>query len=74
MKRISETDRFTVKSDKGNEYIIIQYQEYISTSSSSGFGEVEGLKSLATSTGLDVNYINPTTFKIVQTGGIAHKI
>lgn len=75
MNRERETDRFLVKTDDGKEYTIIQYQEYISTSSfDNPHGEVEGLKSLSTSTGLHVNYIDPKTFKIVETNEIVRKL
>ena len=75
MKREVETDRFLAKADNGTEYTIVQYQEYISTSSfDNPNSEIEGLKSLSTTTGLHVNYINPKTFKIVETNEIVKKV
>jgi len=76
MKREIEIDRFLAKTDNGKEYIIVQYQEYIDTThlTSSRREEIAGHKRLATSTGLDVSYIDPKTFKIVNTGEIIRKV
>lgn len=76
MKREIETGRFLAKTDTGKEYIIVQYQEYIDAThlTSSRREEIAGLKRLATSTGLDVTYIDPKTFKIVSTGEIVRKV
>lgn len=75
MPREVEIDRFTVKSDEGKEYTIIQYQEYIpSRESNDPAAEVAGLKRLATSEELHVHFIDPKTFKIFETGEIVRKI
>lgn len=75
MKREIETDRFLVKTDTGKEYTIVQYQEYISAASfDDPQAEVEGLKRLSTSTGLDVNYIDSKTFKVVETNEVVRKV
>jgi hypothetical protein len=75
MQKEVETERFLVKTDTGKEYIIIQYQEYISVDSlNDPHAEIKGLKRLATSTGLHVNYINPETFKVVETNEIVRKV
>ncbi|MCX6005643.1 MAG: hypothetical protein NTZ34_00030 [Chloroflexi bacterium] len=72
MPREVELDRFTVKTDEGKEYIIIQYQEYIQDRNSDA--ETVGLKRLATSEELHVHYIDPKTFKIFETGEIVRRI
>ena len=75
MNREVETGRFLVKTDEGKEYIVIQYQEFIPTSSfDNPNAEVEGLRRLATSTDLHVNYIDPNTFKVVETNEIVRKV
>jgi len=75
MKRMVEVERFHAKTDNGKDYIIVHYQEYISVASHDDpHGEIKGLKRLVTSEGDTVNYINPTTFKIVSTDEIVHKI
>lgn len=75
MGREIEIDRFLVKTDSGKEYVIVQYQEYISARSfNDPHGEVAGLKRLSTSTGLHVNYIDPQTFKVVETDEIVRKV
>ena len=75
MGREIETDRFLARTDMRKEYIIIQYQEYISSAS---FGdhhvELGTLKSLRTSTGLHVKCIDPKTFQIVETNEIVRKV
>ncbi|MBN1368327.1 MAG: hypothetical protein JW967_10425 [Dehalococcoidales bacterium] len=71
---VREIDRFKARTDKGKEYIIVQYQEYISTDSFDGTGEIEGLKSIFTSTGLHVNFIDAKTFKVVETDEIVRKV
>lgn len=75
MKRTVEIERQQVISDAGNEYTIIEYQEYISVNSFDNTNnEIKGLKSLITTTGYSVNYINPDTFKIVNTNEIVRKV
>lgn len=75
MKREIVIGRFQVKADSGKEYTIMEYQAFISAASlDNPRAEIAGLKRLATSTGLDVNYIDPKTFKIVETGEIVRKV
>jgi len=75
MKREVETDRFLVKTDTGKEYTIVQYQEYIlAASHDDPHAEIEGLKRLYTSTGLDVEYIDSKTFKVGGTNEIVRKV
>jgi hypothetical protein len=75
MSREIETHRFRVRSDRGTEYIVIEYQEMISFAHLEDLGsEKPGLKRLATSDGSPVNYIDSKTFKIVSTDEIVRKI
>jgi hypothetical protein len=74
MKRTIEKRRYRTRSDSGIEHIVIEYQDYISAGTfDNPNGEVAGLKSLRTDTGLFVNYIDSETFLIVQTGEIVRK-
>jgi hypothetical protein len=72
MPREVEIDRFTVKTDEGKEYTIIQYQEYIQDRNSDA--EVLGLKRLTTSEEFHVHVIDSDTFKIFETGETVRKI
>jgi hypothetical protein len=72
MPREVEIDRFTVKTDEGKEYTIIQYQEYFQDRNSDA--EVAGLKRLTTSEEFHVHYIDPKTYKIFETGEIVRTI
>jgi hypothetical protein len=75
MPRVVEVDRFRAISDAGKEYILIVYQSFIPTPTRDDpHGEIEGMKSLFTSTGLHVNYIDSKTFKIVETNEIVRKV
>ena len=72
---MEEVDRFLAKNEAGKEYTVILYQEYIDVSSHDfSNAEISGAKVLITDEGLAVSYINPTTFKIVDTGEIIWKI
>lgn len=74
MNRESEVSRFTAKTDSGKIYIIIEYQEYISTASlPNPNAEMPGLKRWATPNRLAVNQIDAETFQIVQTNEIVRK-
>ena len=74
MKREVEIARFRAKTEAGREYVIVQYQEYFSVPSFDDPDETPGRKWMTTSAGLPVNYIDPETFKIVQTDEIVRKI
>ncbi|NQT05426.1 MAG: hypothetical protein HQ577_05390 [Dehalococcoidia bacterium] len=75
MNRTVEIDRFIAKTDTGKEYTILVYQEFIPAGSfDNPQAEIEGLKSLSTSTGLHVNYIDSKTFKVVETNEIIRKV
>ena len=75
MKRRIETNRFPVISDHGRQYVVIEEQDYITVNAlSSPPEEIQGLKSLSTTTGYSVNYIDDNTFKIVETYDIVHKV
>ena len=71
---MEEVGRFLAKNEVGKEYTGILYQEYINVSSHDfSNAEIPGAKVLITDEGLAVDYINPTTFKIVNTGEIIRK-
>lgn len=75
MSREVEIERFKVRSDQGVEYTIIMYQSFIpAPSPDDRNGEIKGMKRLVTSSGLTVNYIDPETFKILQTNEIVRKL
>jgi len=75
MKREVETNRFLVKTDTGKEYALVEYQEYILAASfDDPHAEMEGMKSLSTSTGLHVTHIDSKTFKIVETNEFVRKV
>jgi hypothetical protein len=69
MGREVEIGRFKGITAGGKEYIIVQYQEFISSSS----GEVPGMKRYRTSGGLDLTYIDQGTFKVVMTNETVNK-
>lgn len=75
MPRTVEVDRFQARSDVGREYTIVIYQSFIpAPSHDDPHGEIAGMKSLFTSSGLDVRYIDSETFKIIKTNEIVRKI
>lgn len=71
-----EVERFSAISDSGKHYTIVVYQNFIdvTTLNSQNREELPGLKSMITSTGLTVNYIDPNNFQIVQTGEHLRKV
>jgi hypothetical protein len=70
-----EVKRFLAKSDDGKYYTIIEYQSYTSTATlENPHGEIAGFKRLVTSTGLQVNFIDAETFKIVETNETLRKL
>jgi hypothetical protein len=75
MNREVEIDRFIARTDDGKEYVIVMYQEFLSTATHERpHDEIPGLKRLTTTTGLHVNYIDPSTFKVVQTDQVIRKV
>jgi hypothetical protein len=60
-------NKFKAISEAGEEYTILEYQDFIDET-------VPGLKYLCTSSGLEVNFIAPGTFKIVDTDEIVRRI
>jgi len=75
VSREIEVGRFSVKTDKGKKYTIIQYQEYIQAPTyDNPNAEIQGLKRLVTTTGLSVNYIDSDTYKIVETNEVVHRV
>lgn len=75
IKEIKEIGRFLAEDDSGAQYTIIQYQEMINASSMDDpNATVRGQKYMETSDGLDVNYIDSKTFKIVNIDTVVRKI
>lgn len=68
-----EVQRFLAKTGSGKKYMIIQYEEESSITSSTTGKHEESTASYTTVTGLAVEHINPTTFKIVETGEYVKK-
>ncbi len=67
-KRTVETDRFTLRTDGGKEYTLVEFQDFISTPPSFGpDGEIRGLKRLMTTTGLTVSDYDPEKYKVIET-------
>jgi hypothetical protein len=73
---VHESKRFQAKSDTGKIYTIIEFQDEIDMTHHQSEGDdlIPGLKFLETSDGIKVNYIDPETFKIFDTGEIIRKI
>lgn len=71
---VREVERFLAKTDKGKEYIIVHYQEYLSTDDFAGHEEIEGQEGYVTSEGLVVNRIDSETFQIVETNEVVRKV
>jgi hypothetical protein len=69
------TDKFLVQTDDGRTFEVCEYTEFVKTRE---FGKasqmVEGLKSLRTTDGLDVNFIQEGVYKIVELEVTAHKV
>jgi hypothetical protein len=73
-KRTVETDRFAVKTENGKEYMLIEFQDFISTPPSFGpQGEFKGLKRLVTTTGLSVVDFDPEKYKILETNEVIRR-
>ena len=70
-----EVDRFPVKTDNGKEYIIVQYQEYVSNGSfDNPQSETATLTRFLTSGGEIVNQIDSKTFQIFNPDIIVRKV
>lgn len=75
MGRTAEIGRYLATSGNGTEYTIIELQYFISVrGADKQMGEIPGVCDLATTTGQNVIRINDTTFKLVSTGEILHKV
>lgn len=63
---------FEAYDDEGNAVTIHAFQEWhdATTMRDTKRQRVKGMRYLKTSEGLDVNFVDPKTFKIVQTGQI----
>ena len=71
MKREIEVDRFPVKTDNGKEYIIVQYQTYVSDGTfDNPQSEIATVTSFLTLNGDIVNQIDSKTFQIIDTNQI----
>jgi hypothetical protein len=66
MKEKLLINEYSCISDSGKQYIIQEYQELSDNTHT--------LKHLVTSDGLDVNYIDSETFKIVNTNEVVRKV
>jgi hypothetical protein len=70
-----KTDEFMVKTDDGEEYLIIEYTDMVQAGSfEDPEREIPGLKTLMTTDGQHVNYNEDGTYEIVESGKIARKI
>ena len=75
MNRLVELSRFNAKSDKGNLYTIIVYQEYYPVGTlPTPKAEMKGRLRWITSDGLDCTQIDAKTFKIDSIGETVRKI
>ena len=75
MTREEERERFLAKTDDGTTYTIVRYARFVSTPTPNlPRAEMEGKHRFSTSTGLAVNYVNPETFEIVETGEIVRTV
>jgi hypothetical protein len=69
-----EIYRFRTKTDSGVEHTIVVYQEIIVAENMQDPGtQISGFKTLETSAGFKVSYINSETFNIVATDEIVRK-
>ena len=71
MAREEERERFIARTDDGKTYTIVRYDRFVPVQVSGPRSEIAGKPRFATSTGLEVKYINPETFEIVETGEVA---
>ena len=68
-------DQFTVCTDSGKEYEIMEYQEWIDSSDSANPNEeTPGLCELVCSDGGHVNFLNEDTYLIVRTQEKARRV
>lgn len=75
MKFTKQIGSFQAKSDRGEVFTILEFQEYDSFLSSIGsIIETEGLKRWKTSTGTLLNQIDSETYRFVTTNEIIRKI
>jgi len=75
MKITRQTGSFQAKSDSGQSYTVIEFQEFDSILTSIGtITESEGLKIWKTSAGYPVKQIDPSTYRITTTNEIVRKV
>ncbi len=73
MKTIIE--EFDAVSESGQVHSIIVWQEWHDVGTASDpTAKVPGLKEMITSEGIHVNYIDPNTFKLVNTDEIIRRV
>ena len=54
-----------VEDEHGNQYRILEIQEYVDASSLDSRAKIPGMKRLETDSGLSVNLVDENTFEIV---------
>lgn len=75
MPLIKETERFNALSDTGKMYTIVTYQEFLPTLNiRNPFDKIPGEKIMETTESQAVKCIDETTFQIIATGEILHKV
>jgi hypothetical protein len=75
MKFVKQIGEFQAKSDSGELYNIVEFQEYNRILTGIGtVTETEGLEKWETSTGQLLKPIDSQTYQIIATNEIIHKI
>ena len=65
--------RYSCVDDDGNQYVVIETQDIITSQTLGGTSEMPGMKSLSLTDGSPVNFINDNTFKVVRIDTIIRK-
>jgi hypothetical protein len=63
--RTKQIQTFRAQAIDGKEFVIHVFQDIIEIRTNDGIEEVEGLKSMKTSDGRSVNFIEPGSYEIV---------
>jgi len=67
--RREETDRFDTISEDGEKCTIVEYTRMLERAPmSGGVQRLPGAREYFTGSGLDVNFLGPSTFEVLQTG------
>jgi hypothetical protein len=70
-----EIDRFQAKDDEGNTFTVIEYQNIVKTTLINRPDSImRGTKAHILSTGLNVEFIDDETFKIVKTDTVIKRV